>query len=372
MRIVAGLNIEPGTQVQVIIPQNINSMETGNGKVELSPSGELSYFQNFMGDMRLNGQLNLGSGFASYSVPLMGNKKFSFDPDSYVLWTGDIMNPTLHIMAQDVVKANLLEGGNSRLVNFIVKLNVDNTLSAPKVQFDLSTDDDMSIENDLESMSPDQRSSVAMNLLVTGQYSGQGVRTASSDMLQGTLYNMLTSQVNSWLANNVKGVDLSFGVNQYDRTVNGETGNSMSYSYTMSKSLFDNRFKISVGGNYTTDASADENFSENLISDISFEYMLKQTSNVTMYARLFRHTGYESILEGEITEMGVGFVMKRRLSTLRDLFRWKNRQFVPAVPDSTRNDSTPPGREVVSVRKEEALKPDSVMVKPIEDTQNEK
>ncbi len=323
MRIVAGVTIQPGTQVEVDIP---GTATTGNGKVEISPSGTLNYFQNYMGDMRLNGQLNIGNGYAKYSVPVVGEKKFTFDPESYVHWNGDIMNPRLSIAATDEIKTNLIEGGNSRLVNFLVKLSVGNTLSAPKVLFDLSTDDDMSIQNDLLSMSPDQRSMAAINLLLTGQYSGGGVKTASSDMLQGALYGMLTSQLNSWMANHVKGVDLSFGVNQYDKTVNGETGSTTSYSYQMSKSLFNNRFKISVGGNYSTDASADENFSENLISDISFEYILKQTNSMTMYARLFRHTGYESILEGEITETGVGFVMKRRLATLRRLFRFGRRR----------------------------------------------
>lgn len=148
------------------------------------------------------------------------------------------------------------------------------------------------------------------------------MKTAGTDLLQGTMYNLLTSQINGWLANNVKGVDINVGVDQYENMVNGESGTSTSYNYSVSKSLFNNKFKISVGGNYTTDASADENFSENLISDISFEYILKQTANVTMYARLFRHTGYESILEGEITETGVGFLLRRRLVNLRDLFKW--------------------------------------------------
>lgn len=356
MRIVAGLSIDPGTQVEVDIP---GSATTGNGKVELSPSGTLNYFQNFMGDMRLNGQLTLGNGYVRYSVPMVGEKKFVFDPNSSVQWNGDLMNPVLNISATDDVKANLLQDGNSRIVNFLVKLAVSNTLSSPKVVFDLSTDDDMSIQNQLLSMSADQRSMAAINLLVTGQYSGDGVKTASSDLLQGQLYGLLTSQLNSWLANNVKGVDLSFGVDQYNKTVNGETGSAMSYSYSMSKSLFDNRFKISVGGNYSTDASADENFSENLISDISFEYILKQTSNTTMYVRLFRHTGYESILEGEITETGVGFVMKRRLANLKNLFNLKTWRGIP-IPD------TPPSEKesADSVQADtSALKPEDPVVK---------
>lgn len=393
MRIVAGLTIQPGAQVQVEIP---GTATTGNGKVELSPSGTLNYFQNFMGDMRLNGQLLLGNGYVRYSVPMVGEKKFVFNPNSSVLWSGDIMNPTLNISATDDVKANLLQNGNSRIVNFLVKLGVTNTLSAPKVEFDLSTEDDMSIQNQLLSMSADQRSMAAINLLLTGQYSGEGVKTASSDLLQGQLYGLLTSQLNSWLANNVKGVDLSFGVDQYNKTVNGETGSAMSYSYTMSKSLFDNRFKISVGGNYSTDASADENFSENLISDISFEYILKQTSNVTMYVRLFRHTGYESILEGEITETGVGFVMKRRLANLKNLFNLKTWKGIP-IPDAppSEDEQKPEASDSIAVkpteimettekdgkelpdsvsddkkvvgRKEEIVKSDSIALKPEED-----
>ena len=60
-------------------------------------------------------------------------------------------------------------------------------------------------------------------------------------------------------------------------------------------------------------------YKENLIDDISLEYMLTKRDN--MYLKVFRHTGYESILEGEITETGVGFVIRKKLSRLGDLFK---------------------------------------------------
>lgn len=319
MRILANLNLEPGMQVNVIYP---GSTTTGSARVEIEPNGQLTYFQNYLGDMRLNGQVYIGNGFASYSMPIVGEKKFVFDPNSYVMFQGDLMNPSFDVKATDDVRASVIENGNSRIVNFQVGVDITQNLQNPKIEFNLDTNDDMSIRNELQSMTPDARSMAALNMLITGQYSGAGVKTASSDILQGTMYNILTSTVNGWLANNVRGVDISLGVDQYGNSVDGETGTATSYSYQVSKSLFNNRFKISVGGNYTTDAAADENFSENLISDIAFEYILKQTSNVTMYARLFRHTGYESILEGEITEMGGGFMLRRRLSNLKSLFRW--------------------------------------------------
>ena len=319
MRILAGLTLEPGMQVNVIYP---GSTTTGSAKVEIQPNGQLQYFQNYLGDMRLNGQIYIGNGFASYTMPIVGEKKFVFDPNSYVMFQGDLMNPSFDIAATDDVRASVIENGNSRIVNFKVEVDITNNLQDPKIEFNMDTDDDMSIRNELQSMTPDARSMAALNMLITGQYSGAGVRTASSDILQGTMYNILTSSINGWLANNVRGVDISLGVDQYGNSYNGEAGSSTSYSYQVSKSLFNNRFKITVGGNYTTDAATDENFSENLLSDVSFEYILKQTANVTMYARLFRHTGYESILEGEITEMGGGFLLRRRLSNLKSLFKW--------------------------------------------------
>ena len=185
------------------------------------------------------------------------------------------------------------------------------------VAFDLTTNDDMTVANELESMTADQRANQAMNMLLYNVYTGPGTK-ASASLSGNPLFSFLESQVNSWAANNIKGVDISFGIDQYDRTVDGSTSSTMRYSYQVSKSLFNDRIKIVVGGNYSTDANADENFSQNLINDISFEYFLNKTR--TMYLRIFRHTGYESILEGEITQTGVGFVYRRKLRRLGDMF----------------------------------------------------
>ena len=250
-------------------------------------------------------------------------------------FNGDILNPTLNIHAVDVIKANVTQTGqNSRLVNFDVSLAVTGTLNDMNVVFDLSTDDDVTVANELRSMSPQQRANQAMNMLLYNVYTGPGT-TGNANLSGNALYSFLTSQLNSWAARTIKGVDLSFGVDQYDRTFNGSTSTTTSYSYQVSKSLFNDRFKIVVGGNYSTDANADENFSQNLIKDVSFEYFLNDAR--TMYLRLFRHTGYESILEGEITRTGVGFVYKRKLTSLRDLFR-RERQATAAPASSQKNE----------------------------------
>ncbi len=353
MRITAKAIISQGTEVTV----NLGDQ----GKVLCNPSGTLNYFQNYLGDMKLNGTLYTGNGYANYNIPVIGKKGFTFAQNSHITWSGDIMNPALSIQATDEVKASIQSSGNTRLVNFIVTLDIGNTLSAPSVVFDLSTDDDLSISNELQSMTADQRQQQAMSLLLTGIYQGPSSKSVGSGLGTGQLYSFLTSQLNSFLADNVKGVDINLGVNQYETGTNGNTTTNTSYSYQVSKSLINNRFKIIVGGNYSTDASSDENFQQNLISDIAFEYILRQNNNMSLNARLFRHTGFESVLEGEITETGVGLSLRRRLAYFTEITHfglsklWKKKK--PAVPVTLPVDSQ------LNVKDDAVLPADSTLSK---------
>ena len=117
-------------------------------------------------------------------------------------------------------------------------------------------------------------------------------------------------------------MDLSFGIDSYGE--DDPNGQRTDYSYRLSKSLFSDRVRAVIGGRFSTGNDPSENLRENLIDDISLEYMLTRRDN--MFIRLFRHTGYESILEGEITETGVGFVIRKKLLRLTDLFRPANRK----------------------------------------------
>ncbi len=169
-------------------------------------------------------------------------------------------------------------------------------------------------------MTKEQRATQAMNMLLYGSYTGGATTTNSGFSGENMAYSFLESTLNKWASNNVRGVDLSFGIDQYDKTINGTTSSTMSYSYQVSKSVFDDRFKISVGGNYSTDSSAEDNLSQNLFNDISFEYRLNKGG--TAYVKLFHHSEFESILEGEITETGGGFVWRRKISSWQEMFRF--------------------------------------------------
>ncbi len=324
----AKLNIQQGSKLNVYLSDN------GTDRVAIEGSGLLDYYQSSLGDMRLTGQYTIGSGYVRYTPPLLSEKLFNFSDGSYVSWTGNMMNPTLNLKATESMKATVTqEGQDSRLVNFLIDLSVTNTLNNMNVEFDLNTNDDLTVQNEIQSMSPSQRSSQAINLLLYSTYMGLG-SSSSSSMSGNPLYSFLNSQINRWAASTIKGVDLTLGVNQYDETKGDTKSKSTTYSYKVSKSFFNDRFKVEVGGNYNPNADAEESMANSLLNDLSFIYMLNQSGSMSV--KLFRHTGYESVLEGEVTETGGAFVMKRKLSTLRNLFRFSRRQRTQK-PEETRD-----------------------------------
>lgn len=308
----ANLNIQTGTIINVDLGTNAQD------RVQIQGTGNFNYVSSPVGDGRLTGRYTFSGGFIKYSPPLISNLNFGFTEGSYVAFNGNLLNPQLNVKAVERMRANVSQAGqNSRLIYFDIILSVTGSLENMNVAFNLETDDDVTVANELASMSPTQRASEAMNLLLYNTYTG-GSTKATSNLNGNPLFSFLTNSVNSWLANNVRGVDLSIGVDQYDQTTNGMSQTTTAYSYRVSKTLFNDRVKIIVGGSYSDDPNENGNVAENLINDISVEYFLNNAR--TMYLRLFRHTGYESILEGEITQTGVGFVYRKRIGKIRDMF----------------------------------------------------
>lgn len=326
----AQLSIASGTTIAVDLSTD------GKNKVQLQPSGNLTFTSMPMDEGRLTGRLTLGDGYARYTPPLMSEKLFNFDPESYIAFNGDILKPRLNIRATDHLRANVTqEGQNSRLIYFDIIADITGTLDNIDLALDLTTDDDITVANELQSMSQTQRASQAMNLLLYNTYTGPGTK-AGSNLSGNPLYSFLTSRLNSWASGAIKGVDLSFGIDQYNRTDATGSHQTTSYSYRVSKTLANDRLKIAVGGNYSTDNNAD--VAQNLFNDVTLEYTLNRAG--TMSIKIFRHTDYESILEGEITQTGIGFTYKRKIRRVSDIFRFGRKR---KKTDNPTTDTLTPG-----------------------------
>jgi hypothetical protein len=57
---------------------------------------------------------------------------------------------------------------------------------------------------------------------------------------------------------------------------------------------------------------------------VSIEYRLDTSG--TRYVKLFHDKNYESVLEGEIVETGVGIVLRKKVAKLGELFIFKKKE----------------------------------------------
>lgn len=336
LNILVNIDVEKGAKVNAFLQPE------GKDRVTVDGTGHLRYLLDFAGKEHLSGTYTISSGVVRYTPPVISQKVFNLVEGSSLTWNGEMLNPQLNLKATNSVRTsvNNTSGSGSRLVDFDIIANLTNTLSNIDLKVDLEAKNDATVESELQTLTETQRSQTAINLLLYNSYSGS--MPTGDFSTTGALFSFLQSQINNWTANNLKGIDLSFGINQYEGTQKGSRIET-SYSYRLSKSLFGERFKIAVGGEYSTEATSEQNFSQNLISDISFEYLLNPSG--TRYLRLFRHKGLESVLEGEVTVTGISFVMKHKLASLKDLFNWlhKAKKNEPQHNDDDNSEGTDAG-----------------------------
>ena len=317
--ILVNLKVEQGAKINAFLS------EDGQNRATVDGSGRLQYLLDFAGRDKLSGSYIIENGNVRYTPPLISQKSFDINTGSSITWSGDMLNPQLNLRGTEKTKAAAVISKQGT-AEFIIDASVGGTLNAIDLSFDLDCGDE-AVKNELQSMNDNQRSEAAINLLLTNTYWGANSGGFFNNLSESTastattaLFSFLQTRLNTWAAQTLPGIDLSFGINQYGRS----SGQSIetSYSYRLAKSLFNDRFKIVVGGEYSTEAREEEDIASNLFNDVSLEYYLSDAGN--RYLRLFRHSSYENVLEGQVIETGLAYVLKRKLTNLKNLFKFKH------------------------------------------------
>ena len=297
-----------------------NLTNDGNKYVELEGGGDLNMTYTPQGDMTLTGRYTLSGGTMKYSLPVIPLKEFSFTKGSYVEWRGALMNPRLSLTAAERVRANVSEGigsNNTRRVDFDVSVSINGQLESPELAFNLSAPNDGNIENELQTMGAEDRSKAAITMLATGMYLG-GTSSAGNMNMGTALSSVLQSQINS-LAGSVSNSSFSVGIE--DRAANA--GIQIDYTFRYSQRFFNDRVQINIGGKVSTGSNA-SNSVESFIDNVSLEYRLDASG--TRYVRAFHDKNYENIIEGEVTETGVGIVFRKKMDSLSELFLFRKKK----------------------------------------------
>lgn len=316
-----GLDMLLTIRIDQSVRLNADLTPDRSSKVELEGGGDLSFQYTPQGEMILNGRYTLSGGMVKYALPVIPLKEFNIEDGSYVQWSGDPMDPYLDLTATERIRTNVTADGSSRMVNFDVGIALKQQLEDLALQFVLKSPEDQAMQSTLNAMGEDERTKLAVGMIMTGMYlanSGSGKQNLN---MGAALNSFLNSEISNIAGSALKTVDISFGMDTYDANGDGTGGQRTDYNFSFAKRFWNDRIRVVLGGRISTGENAGNTQTQAFIDNVSVEYRLDASG--TRYVKLFHDKNYESLLEGEITETGVGIVLRRKMLRLRELFYFK-------------------------------------------------
>ena len=287
--------------------------------LDIMGGGDLRMTYDAANDLALNGSFTLSNGEMKYSLPIIPLKTFTIEDGSYIEFTGDPYNPTLSISAVEKVKTTVSSDGgdDGRMVEFECGVAISKTLADMGLEFTIDAPEDLTIHNELATMSVEQRGKLAVTMLTTGMYLADG--NTSGFSMNNALSSYLQSEISNITGNALRSLDLSFGI---DNATDASGNTHTDYSFKFAKRFWNNRLNIIIGGKVTSGEQADDQ-NDSFLDNVTFEYRLDNTSN--KYVKLFYDNNVYDWLEGNTSEYGVGFIWRRTLQHFKDIFKFNSK-----------------------------------------------
>ncbi|MBB4622891.1 hypothetical protein GGQ57_002800 [Parabacteroides faecis] len=328
-----GLDMLLTIRIDQSVRLNADITPDRSSKVELEGGGDLSFQYTPQGEMVLNGRYTLSGGIVKYALPIIPLKEFNIQDGSYVQWSGDPMDPYLDLTATERIRTNVTQDGSgSRMVNFDVGIALKQQLENLGLQFVLTAPEDQTMQTSLNSMGEDERTKLAVGMIITGMYLANSSGGKQNLNMGAALNSFLNSEISNIAGSALKTVDISFGMDSYDENGDGTGGQRTDYNFSFAKRFWNDRIRIVLGGRISTGENAsNSNQTQAFIDNVSIEYRLDASG--TRYVKLFHDKNYESLLEGEITETGVGIVLRRKMLHMRELFNFKKNRPKPVYEE---------------------------------------
>ena len=302
------LRIDDGARINADLNEGRSNYVTteGNGNMQLTYSSEAG--------INVTGHYTMNDGEFKLTLPVIPLKTLAISDGSEIRWSGELLNPALNITALERVTSSVTFDDNStQPVPFDVGVKVSNTLEQMGLSFVMSSPENPIVQEQLNALDTEGMNRYAVTMLLTGTYAGNRSMSASN-----ALSSFIDAKINSIAGSAMQSINVNVGINDATNAKTGDTYKN--YSFSFSKRFWNDRVTLMVGGEVNS-GNAPEG-SNSFINNASIEWKLSENSN--RYLKIFYDKNYQSILEGEITETGIGYVYKRKLNRLKELFIFRN------------------------------------------------
>ena len=346
-------------------------IDKANGDfVKLQGEAELTGGIDPSGKTTLVGRYEVNEGAYEMSVNIL-KRKFDIQKGSAITWTGEPMKADVDITA--VYKTNAapidlieqqISGKNDAQLNmykqrmpFNTLLKMKGELLKPEITFDITTDENNNtvsseVLNDVNAKLAQLRTEESeMNkqvfaLLLLNRFIGENPFESSAgmsaeSMARQSVSKILSQQLNNLAADLIAGVELNFDLESTDDYSSGEKNTRTDLNVGVSKKLFDDRLKVSVGSNFGLEGQERPNEKmTNIAGNVTFDYALSKDGRYTL--RAYRKDEYQVALQGQIVETGLGFIITIDYNKFKEIFQSQKskREFRRNQRNEKKNEKT--------------------------------
>lgn len=279
---------------------------------QVFPEGTVKVGYSLQDGLDLGGQIDIPRGKVIFSPKMYPMMPFSIDKGSCIRFNGDLDSTALDISASQAVKATYKPVGEvSRMVDFITGVKVGGTLADFAIGFYLDAPKDEEIKRELAQMEEENIEGLAAVLLATGMYASESNEAAQMEGY--ALSSIVQSKLNAAISNkwgNAINVDFGIAKGKHGRGVE-----TTDYNLNLSKSFFNNRLNVMVGGGVSDNADVNRN-SPSFLNNLSAEYKLDSLGRLR--ARIFSMKDFNNIIDGELMKSGAGVVYEKTFDSPSD------------------------------------------------------
>lgn len=345
---------------------NVNIEVTKEAKISLLIDKANGDFVALQGEAQLTGGIDpsgkttlvgvyeVDQGAYEMSVSLL-RRKFEIQKGSTITWTGEPTTADLDVTAiyktdaapLDLLQQQLTGVSGSELnqykqrIPFSTLLMMRGELMKPVITFDITTDEENSsvsatvLDNTRAKLDQLRREEAEMNkqvfaLLLLNRFIGENpfqseTGLSASTIAKQSVSRILSEQLNNLAEDLVGGVELNFDLESTEDYSSGNRNERTDLNVDLSKRLFDDRLKVTVGNNFGILGDTRKNEqTTNIAGDVTLDYSLSKDGRYML--RAYRKNDYQVALQGQVIETGVGFIITLDYDKFREIFERSRKQ----------------------------------------------
>lgn len=343
------LDVELAVNEEAIF--NVVIDEKTGDNLQIAGDGDFSLGLETNGRTTLSGRFEVHSGHYEASLYGLVKRRFKIADGSTLLWKGDPLEAEMDIRAIYEVKTSaaplmaVQTAGEStaanqkyqQKLNFLVYLNLEGELLTPEISFNL----DM-LEEDRGALGgevygtvqqlnnrEDELNKQVFSLLVMNRFFPGGGSDGSSggpaSIARDNVNKVLSSQLNNFSDKLLgdSGFELDFGLESYQNYEGDTPQDETQLDISAKKGFFNNRLIVQVGSEVNLEGAEQQQTQEQantpMVGNVSVEYLI--TENGRYRLKGFRKNQFESIIDGQLTITGLGFIFNREFNKFNEIFR---------------------------------------------------